>query len=123
MIAPPDAEPLPLEPAALLPPLDAGVAAVARLADVRPVASLLLVVYFELDEDDVEAETSTVCVALPGRTFLATSEPAGVDFVNEGLSEELEEEGFGMDKKFKKKSRNGSNPNHLLPIHQATSNQ
>ncbi len=123
MIAPPDAEPLPLEPTALLPPLDADPAPVALLADVPAVAALLLVVDFELDEDDVEAETSTVCVALPGRTFLATSEPAGVDFVNEGLSEELEEEGFGMDKKFKKKSRNGSNPNHLLPIHQATSNQ
>ncbi len=123
MIEPPDAEPLPLEPVALLPPLDVDLAAVALLADEPAVAELLIEVDFELDEDDVEAETSTVCVALPGRTFLATSEPAGVDFVNEGLSEELEEEGFGMDKKFKKKSRDGSNPNHLLPIHQATSNQ
>ncbi|KZR62607.1 hypothetical protein HI849_05690 [Cyanobacteria bacterium 150SLHB] len=123
MIAPPDAEPLPLEPAALLPPLDAGVAAVARLADVRPVAALLLVVDFEPDEDDVEAETSTVCVALAGRTFLANSEPAGFAVVNEGLSEELEEEGFGMNKRFKKKRINGSNPNHLLAIHQAASNQ
>ena len=123
MIAPPDAEPLPLEPAALLPPLDAGVAAVARLADVRPVAALLLVVDFELDEDDVEAETSTVCVALAGRTFLATSEPAGFAVVNEGLSEELEEEDFAMDEKFKKKRRNRSDPNHLSTIHQATSNQ
>ena len=120
MIALPDAEPLPLEPAA---PLDADPAAVALLAEVRAVAALLLVVDFEVEEDDAEAETSTVCVALAGRTFLATSEPAGFAVVNEGLSEELEEEGFGMDKKFKKKSRNGSNPNHLLPIHQATSNQ
>ena len=112
-----------MEPAALLPPLDADVAPVAPLADVRPVAALLLVVDFELDEDDVEAETSTVCVALAGRTFLATSEPAGFGVVNEGLSEELEEEGFGMDEKFKKKRRNGSDPNHLSTIHQATSNQ
>ena len=123
MIAPPDAEPLPLEAAALLAPLDADVAADARLADVRPVAALLLVVEVELDEDDVEAETSTVCVALPGRTFLATSEPAGFAVVNEGLSEELEEEGFGMDEKFKKNRGNGSDPNHLSTIHQATSNQ
>ena len=123
MIALPDEEPLPLEPAALLPPLDADPAAVALLAEVRAVAAVLVVVDFELDEDDVEAETSTVCVALAGRTFLATSEPAGFGVVNEGLSEELEEEGFGMDEKFKKKRRNGSDPNHLSTIHQATSNQ
>lgn len=123
MIAPSEAEPLPLEPAALLPPLDADPAPVALLADVPAVAALLVIVDFELDEDEVEAETSTVCIALPGRTFLATSEPAGVDFVNEGLSEELEEEGFGMDKKFNKKRRNGWDPNHLSTIHQATSNQ
>ena len=123
MIAPPDAEPLPLEAAALLPPLDADPAAVALLAEVRAVAALLVVVDFELAEDDVEAETSTVCVALPGRTFLETSVPAGIAVVNEGLSEELEEEGFGMDKRFKKKRINGSDPNHLLAIHQAASNQ
>ncbi len=109
MIAPPDEEPLPLEPAAFLTPLDAAPAAVAvaRLADVRAVAALLVVVDFELDEDDVETETSTVCVALPGITFLAASEPAGIDVFNEGLPEELEEEGFGMDKKFNKKRRTG----------------
>ena len=105
MIGLPDEATLPLEPAALLPPLDADVAPVAPLADVRPVAALLLVVDFELDEDDVEAETSTVCVALAGRTFLATSEPAGFAVVNEGLSEELEEEGFGMDENFKKEEQ------------------
>ena len=120
MIALPDEEPLPLEPAA---PLDADPAAVALLAEVRALAAVLVVVDFELDEDDVEAETSTVCVAWPGRTFLATSEPAGFGVVNEGLSEELEEEAFGMDEKFKKKRRNGSDPNHLSTIHQATSNQ
>ena len=123
MIALPDEEPLPLEPAALLPPLDADGAPVALLAGVRAVAAVLVVVDFELAEDDVEAETSTVCVAWPGRTFFATSETAGFAVVNEGLSEELEEEAFGMDEKFKKKRRNGSDPNHLSTIHQATSNQ
>ena len=123
MIALPDEEPLPLEPAALLPPLDADGAPVALLAGVRAVAAVLVVVDFELAEDDVEAETSTVCVAWPGRTFLATSETAGFAVVNEGLSEELEEEAFGMNEKFKKKRRNGSDPNHLSTIHQATSNQ
>ncbi len=123
MIALPDEEPLPLEPAAPLPPLDADGAPVALLAGVRAVAAVLVVLDFELAEDDVEAETSTVCVAWPGRTFLATSETAGFPVVNEGLSEELEEEAFGMDEKFKKKRRNGSDPNHLSTIHQATSNQ
>ena len=123
MLAPPDEEPLPLEPAALLALLDADPEPVARLADVRAAAALLVVVDFELDEDDVPAETSTVCVGLAGRTFLATSEPAGIDVFNEGLPEELEEEGFGMDKKFNKKRRNGWDPNHLSPIHQVTNNQ
>ena len=123
MIALPDEEPLPLEPAALLPPLDADPAAVARLAEVRAGEELLAVVDFELAEEDVAAETSTVCVAFPGRTFLEASAPAGIAVVNEGLSEELEEEAFGMDEKFKKKRRNGSDPNHLSTIHQATSNQ
>ena len=121
MLAPPDEEPL--EPAALLALLDADPEPVARLADVLAVAALLVVVDFELDEVDVPAETSTVCVALAGRTFFATSEPAGIDVFNEGLPEELKEEGFGMDKKFNKKRRNGWDPNHLSPIHQVTNNQ